>query len=202
MLTGPGEVLLARARSLDEQAAAAIRLARRAAKVESRVRATAPGCDVAVLITLVSTFNRSGPRTRRSSGGAAGGRMGSSCGCRTSFPRCGGSGAGYPRNIGVSGDGAAGQGYRVRPRVDRGDERLPGSSCRPGSGLPAVDRAVGVAKRKRVAALIWHAASHTGWLDGAEDRMAENVAERASEPLPTCCMSWSAGVRRGVTSNG
>lgn len=61
-LTEPGEVLLARARSLDEQAAAAIRLARRAATAEPHVRVTGPGCDVAVLTTLVSTFNQSRPR--------------------------------------------------------------------------------------------------------------------------------------------
>lgn len=61
-LTEAGEVLLARARSLDEQAAAAIRLARRAGTADPGVRVTAPGCDVAVLTRLVSTFNQSGPR--------------------------------------------------------------------------------------------------------------------------------------------
>lgn len=60
-LTEAGEVLLTRARSIDDQTSAAIRLARRAAAGEPRVRVTAPGCDFEVLDQLVSSFNDTEP---------------------------------------------------------------------------------------------------------------------------------------------
>jgi DNA-binding transcriptional LysR family regulator len=60
-LTEAGEVLLSRARSIDDQASAAIRLARRAAAAEPRVRVMAPGCDVGVLGRIVGSFNDAGP---------------------------------------------------------------------------------------------------------------------------------------------
>jgi DNA-binding transcriptional LysR family regulator len=60
-LTEAGEVLLARARSIDDQTSAAIRLARRAATAEPRVRVTAPGFDVEALDRLVSSFNDTEP---------------------------------------------------------------------------------------------------------------------------------------------
>lgn len=60
-LTRAGEVLLTRARSIDDQASAAIRLARRAATAEPRVRVTAPACDVEALDRLVRSFNDTEP---------------------------------------------------------------------------------------------------------------------------------------------
>jgi DNA-binding transcriptional LysR family regulator len=59
--TEAGRVLLHRARDIDEQATAAVRMARRAATAAPELRVTAPGWDVMLLEELVSSYNRSGP---------------------------------------------------------------------------------------------------------------------------------------------
>jgi DNA-binding transcriptional LysR family regulator len=59
--TEAGRVLLHHARDIDEQATAAIRLARRAATAVPHLRVTAPGWDVMLLDGLVTSYNRSGP---------------------------------------------------------------------------------------------------------------------------------------------
>ncbi|WP_064745351.1 LysR family transcriptional regulator [Pseudonocardia acaciae] len=59
--TEAGQVLLRQARNLDEQAAEAIRLARRAGTPRPRLRVIAPGCDVSVLERLVTSYHQTDP---------------------------------------------------------------------------------------------------------------------------------------------
>jgi DNA-binding transcriptional LysR family regulator len=60
-LTSAGQVLLTRARRIDEQAIAAVGLARRAAAAPALLRITAGGYDVDALDRLVSSYNSSEP---------------------------------------------------------------------------------------------------------------------------------------------
>jgi DNA-binding transcriptional LysR family regulator len=60
-LTAAGRVLLQQARSIEDQAMAAIRMARRAGASPPELRVTAHGCDVVVLDKLVTSYNLAGP---------------------------------------------------------------------------------------------------------------------------------------------
>jgi DNA-binding transcriptional LysR family regulator len=61
-LTAAGRVLLHQARNLEDQAMAAIRMARRTGTSPPELRVTAHACDVVVLDRLVTSYNRAEPR--------------------------------------------------------------------------------------------------------------------------------------------
>ncbi|MBO0849595.1 MAG: LysR family transcriptional regulator [Pseudonocardia sp.] len=59
--THAGRVLLEQARWIDERASAAIQLVRQAPAATTRLRVTAPACEVSLLDGLVSSYNRTRP---------------------------------------------------------------------------------------------------------------------------------------------
>jgi DNA-binding transcriptional LysR family regulator len=61
-LTAAGQVLLQQARHLEDQAVAAIRMARRTGTSPPELRVTAHGCDVGILDSLVTSYNLAEPR--------------------------------------------------------------------------------------------------------------------------------------------